>query len=86
MSAGIGIDRGAGLSTQFAWNQRYLVKPAPTTQLTTRVETLHVTSLLPDMILREFYCRGGFYQQLCGTTRYVVKAAPAYAFAFYPFN
>ena len=44
----IGIARGAGLSIYFAANQRKLVKPAPTTTLTIGVETLHVTSLLPD--------------------------------------
>ena len=34
MPACIGIARGAGLSAQFAWHQRFLVKPAPTTPLT----------------------------------------------------
>ncbi len=38
MSAGIGIARGAGLSTQFALTQRLLVKPAPTTPLTNRLD------------------------------------------------
>ncbi|GET35844.1 hypothetical protein MiSe_05900 [Microseira wollei NIES-4236] len=37
MSAGIGIALMAGLSIQFAWDQRCLVKPAPTKPLTIRV-------------------------------------------------
>ncbi len=37
MFACIGIARGAGLSTQFAWYQMCLVKPAPTMPLTVQL-------------------------------------------------